>query len=70
MRKEQFPFGDRVQLTSEIMDFHVARAQEERAKAIARFGQHIASWVARTIAHLGRRHRKASPRRMIGSPTA
>jgi hypothetical protein len=70
VRQEQFPFSDRVQLTPEIVDFYVARAREERAESMARFGQHVASWVAKTIAHLGRRHRKASSRRIVGSPTA
>jgi hypothetical protein len=70
MEQERFPFGDRVQLTPELVDSYIARAREERAKAIAAFGQHIASWMGTTIARLARRHRNAGPRRMIGSPTA
>jgi hypothetical protein len=69
MEQERFPFGDRVQLTPELVDLYVALAREERTKAITGFGRHIASWMGTTIARLARRHRNAGPRHMIGSPT-
>jgi hypothetical protein len=70
MKQEQFPFGEHVQLTPEVLDFYIARARKERAKAIEEFGGRVAAWVAATIARLAGREHKARSHRVAGSSTS
>ena len=76
MFQEQFPFGVRpTTITSEVLDFYIARARDERARAIAEFGDHIGAALRTLVnrlvsrAHRARRLRRDFDR-MTDAPTA
>jgi hypothetical protein len=61
MDQNQSPFGIERRLTLELLDHYVARARQERAKAIAGFGRQLIAAASRTTARLvGRRRPVAS----------
>jgi hypothetical protein len=55
MKHNLSPWPPEHRLTPELFDSYVARAREERAKAIAEFGRQLASAVVRMAQCLGRR---------------
>ena len=58
MDQNQSPFGIERRLTPELFDHYVAKAREERAKAIAGFGRRVIAAASRIAARLvGRRRR-------------
>lgn len=69
MLQEQFPFDERPRITSEVLAFYITRARDERAKAIAEFGGHVATWAGAVFSRLFRRSRR-DIRHMTGAPTA
>lgn len=52
MERKQSPFGIERRLTPELFDRCVATAREERAKAIAAFGQQVIAAAFRVAARL------------------
>ena len=58
MKQTQSPFGIERRLTPELFDHYVARAREERAKAITAFGRQVAAAASRFAARLVRRRRR------------
>ena len=58
MEQNQSPFRIERRLTPELFDHYVARAREERSKAIAAFGQQVVAVVSLIAARLVRRRRR------------
>ncbi|HEY1384302.1 MAG TPA: hypothetical protein VGF43_11840 [Dongiaceae bacterium] len=56
-------------LTPALYDFYVARARDDRAKAIAAFGGAVTSWLGAAARRLAWRDRRTTTRHIIGSPT-
>lgn len=74
MPQEHVPFSPRPR-TSEGLDFHIARAREERAKAMAAFGGQIAAALHALVNRLVRcvhrpRQRDRGICHVTGAPTA
>lgn len=55
---EQNQFRIERRLTPELFDLAVARARDERAKAISAFGQQLIAAASRIVARLMRRRRR------------
>jgi hypothetical protein len=70
MKQEHFPFGERPRITPGLIDFYVARAREERAKAIAGFGRRLATLLSGVIGQPIRRRLWIRPRHFARTPTA
>jgi hypothetical protein len=58
MKHDHAPLRTRYRLTPELFDYYVARAREERAKAISAFGRQMIAAGCRTAARLLRRRRR------------
>ena len=58
MKHDHSPLRTRYRLTPELFDYYVARAREERAKAISAFGQQVVAAASRIAARLVRRRRR------------
>ena len=58
MEQNQSPFRIERRLTPELFDHYLARAREERAKAISAFGRQVFAAVSRMAARLVRRRRR------------
>ena len=70
MGLEQSPLRSGLRLTPALLDFYIARARAERAKAIAEFGRHVAARLARSVMWLVRREPKVKGTgRIAGAPT-
>lgn len=69
MDQERPPLRSGRRLTPELFDFYVARARNERSKAIAAFGGQVGAWIVGIVARLARRRRQARPPRIPGART-
>ena len=58
MKHDHSPLRTGHRLTPELFDYYVARAREERAKAISAFGRQVIAAASRIAARLVRRRRR------------
>jgi hypothetical protein len=70
VNQDQPPSRSGRQLTPELFDHYLARAREERAKAIAEFGGHVAAWLTGIASRMTRRRSPANPRCGAGTRIA
>ncbi|HEV8389201.1 MAG TPA: hypothetical protein VGQ35_05115 [Dongiaceae bacterium] len=70
MEHDQSPLRGGQRLTLELFDYYVARAQAERAEAIAQFGGQVAAWLSNVAGRLARQGRRAGRRGIAGTEAA